>query len=138
MPAKLLIVPISIGYLGHQPELIQQYGAAVADLLHHLRSDNSQQQQQECVQPSAAAAAAAASGNGSHEVVLIVTSDFTHAGPWYRELPPAGVSLADYMTAQDSPLLQVRARQLMHWDYHIYYSWEYSSTITYFIVRFMV
>jgi hypothetical protein len=65
------------------------------------------------VQPSAAAATTAAAADGSHEVVLIVTSDFTHAGPWYRELPPAGVSLADYMAAQDSPLLQVRAQQLM-------------------------
>jgi hypothetical protein len=101
-----------MGYLGHRPELIQQYGAAIADLLRHLRSNNSQQQQQQGVQPSAAAAAA---GDGSHEVVLIVTSDFTHAGPWYRELPPAGMSLADYMAAQDSPLLQVRARQLMPW-----------------------
>jgi hypothetical protein len=41
--------------------------------------------------------------------VLIVTSDFTHAGPWYRALPPAGVGLEEYMRTQDTPVLQVRA-----------------------------
>jgi predicted class III extradiol MEMO1 family dioxygenase len=105
VPASLAIVPISVGYLGHQPGLIQQYGAAVAELLQHLRTHGSRQQQ-ECGQQIAAGAAAPA--GDSHEVVLIVTSDCTHAGPWYRELPPPGVSLADYMAAQDSPLLQVR------------------------------
>uniref|UniRef100_A0A383W0E3 Extradiol ring-cleavage dioxygenase class III enzyme subunit B domain-containing protein n=1 Tax=Tetradesmus obliquus TaxID=3088 RepID=A0A383W0E3_TETOB len=112
-PASLTIVPISIGYLGQQPELIQQYGAAVAELLQHLRAHGSQQQQQQqqqCGQPGTARASVADAAAGSHQVVLIVSSDFTHAGPWYRELPPPGVSLADYMAAQDSPLLQaVRA-----------------------------
>jgi predicted class III extradiol MEMO1 family dioxygenase len=119
VPASLSIVPISVGYLGHQQGLIQQYGAAVADLLYHLRARNHQhhlhQQQSERQQDTAGPATAAgcdsaAADRHDHEVVLVVTSDFTHAGPWYRELPPAGVALADYMTAQDSPLLQVRLR----------------------------
>jgi hypothetical protein len=114
MPASLSIVPISVGYLGHQQGLIQRYGAAVADLLHHLTARGSsqqhylQQQQSECPAGSRSESGRQSAAAGGHEVVLIVTSDFTHAGPWYCELPPAGVSLADYMAAQDSPLLQVR------------------------------
>ena len=42
-------------------------------------------------------------------VVLIATSDLTHAGPWYDELPPAGVSLGEYMRSQDMPVIQVRS-----------------------------
>jgi hypothetical protein len=117
VPASLSIVPISVGYLGHQQGLIQQYGAAVADLLHHLRARSSSHQhrlhQQQRERQRDTAGPATAAGYDStvadrHAVVLVVTSDFTHAGPWYRELPHAGVALADYMAAQDSPLLQVR------------------------------
>jgi predicted class III extradiol MEMO1 family dioxygenase len=105
--AELSIVPISIGYLGQQPHLIQQYGAALADLLHHLRQ-RQQQQQQHWASDAAAGSnvASSASPCSDHQVVLIVTSDFTHAGPWYGELPPAGMTLQQYMTAQDAPLLQ--------------------------------
>jgi predicted class III extradiol MEMO1 family dioxygenase len=88
--AGLSIVPISIGYLGHQVSLIRQYGQAVGDLLQHLR------QQQQRRSPS------------RYEVVLVITSDFTHAGPWYKELPPAGLSLEEYMAQQDMPVLRVR------------------------------
>lgn len=105
--ARLSIVPVSVGYLGQQPQqLIKQYGAAVAGLLQHLQSQqqHQQQQQQFSNQP---AGSGTPSDTGGHEVVLIVSSDFTHAGPWYRELPPPGVSLEDYMTAQDTPVIQV-------------------------------
>lgn len=92
--ATLSIVPISIGYLGNnQPHtMIQSIGAAVRALLLRLQQHADHQQH-----------------DNGQAVVLIVTSDFTHAGPWYRELPPAGVSLEDYMTAQDTPVLQVRS-----------------------------
>jgi hypothetical protein len=93
--ATLSIVPISIGYLGNQLHTIISLGAAVRSLLQHLR----QQQQQQ--------SAAGASSSSSSEVMLIVTSDLTHAGPWYRELPPAGVSLEEYMRSKDTPVLQV-------------------------------
>lgn len=95
-PATLSIVPISVGYLGNQLHMIQSVGGAVRDVLQHLK-----RQQVE-----------AGSSSGSSEAVLIVTSDFTHAGPWYRELPPAGVTLEDYMRRQDTPVLQVGSPSL--------------------------
>eukprot|EP00775_Hariotina_reticulata_P004520 gene4520-biopygen6274 len=86
--AGLSIVPITVGYFGHhQATCICQYGLAVCELLQHLRPQQH-------------------SGRGRREVVLIMTSDFTHAGPWYRELPPPGLSLQDYMTQQDMPVLR--------------------------------
>jgi len=46
-------------------------------------------------------------GQRGHQVLLIGTSDFTHAGPGDRELPPPGFSLEHYMIRQDTPLLRV-------------------------------
>ena len=125
-PAALSIVPISIGYLGNQLHMIPTVGQAVRELLQHLDQQQqhsqgqqlAQQQQQQGVHAgpgsSGSSGGRGSSGSsggrgssGSSEVVLIVTSDFTHAGPWYRELPPAGVSLEQYMTNQDTPVLQV-------------------------------
>lgn len=79
-------------------------GAAVRELLQHLQQQQPQAQQQQQVESEAAGCV----GSG-REVVLIVTTDFTHAGPWYKELPPAGVTLTDYMAAQDRPVIKVRA-----------------------------
>jgi hypothetical protein len=83
--------------------LLHQLRARSSNHQHHLH----QQQKEAAAGPETTAGCHCAAAD-RHEVVLIVTSDFTHAGPWYRELPPAGVALADYMAAQDSPLLQVR------------------------------
>lgn len=114
--ATLSIVPVSIGYLGNQLPMIQSVGAAVRDVMQHLK-----QQQFNCKLQAGSSGggggtggSSGGSGDGSggsgdgSEVVLIVTSDFTHAGPWYRELPPAGVSLEEYMRKQDTPVLQVK------------------------------
>jgi hypothetical protein len=93
--AGLSIVPVSVGYLGDRPEQIARYGAALRALLRHLRLRGA---------PSAAAEAGGggAAAEGGHEAVLIVTSDLTHAGPGYGELPPPGVALEQYMAAQVS------------------------------------
>jgi predicted class III extradiol MEMO1 family dioxygenase len=97
--ATLSIVPVSIGYLGNQLPMIQSVGAAVRDVMQHLKQQQSQ--------ANTNSSSSSSSSGGGSEVVLIVTSDFTHAGPWYRELPPAGVSLEEYMRMQDTPVLQV-------------------------------
>ena len=38
--------------------------------------------------------------------ILIGTTDFTHAGPNYKELPPKNVKLHDYVKTQDKPILE--------------------------------
>lgn len=106
--ASLSIVPVSVGYLGSQLHMIKHVGTAIRELIQHIHQQQQQQQQR------AGSHAASRSGSGSSggsEVVLVVTSDFTHAGPWYGELPPAGVSLEGYMASQDTPVLQVCLKQ---------------------------
>lgn len=110
-PAGLSIVPISVGYLGHQPALARQYGAAVADLLAHLHQRQRAPQHGQTGPAGGGSSSIDGTGSssgsgGGHEVVLIVSSDFTHAGPGYGELPPAGLPLEGYMAAQDAPLLR--------------------------------
>jgi hypothetical protein len=180
---ELSIVPISVGYLGDDMDVIEAYGRVVGELLLHLEARSQRPGEQATAAPAAPPAAGAeyvkasmslgdgplalngaaagaaggaadsvplipllsqgrgrnSQGNGirgscrgtsvtsSHRqwqetsgieghlpydptsecVVLIATSDLTHAGPWYREVPPPGVSLECYMRTKDLPVIQV-------------------------------
>ena len=39
------------------------------------------------------------------KALLIGTTDFTHAGPWYRELPPKNMKLHDYVRNKDKVII---------------------------------
>lgn len=87
---QLSIIPISIGRLPSR-QAVSQAASVVADLISHLEQQHS----------------AATSAVGGPQVVLIATSDYTHAGPYYGELPPPGMTLTDYMMSKDMPVIQV-------------------------------
>lgn len=39
------------------------------------------------------------------DVLIFGTTDLTHAGPWYKELPPQGISLIEYVKKRDAPII---------------------------------